>query len=349
MLIVLLSLYFTVVGTVQAHNKVVVVPLGEDGLSSQNLVVVSLNGGDFRRIEDAVESITDASETNSYLVYVEPGEYRLRKTLKMKPFVDVVGSGIGITTLIGRLITEETDFCSGIAVVTGGRSKVSNLTIRNSGSFGESRRGLCARMEFDEYGLPAPRTTIEQVEIIVSSASSNIGIWTDDTIMVNDSSVSVVGGSSGSSTAIYADYYAGYVQIFNSSVTAEGGHNHSANTLVARGIDPPISGAAFYVTNTSIVGPIIANGSAITGSGFARFTLSDTDVDGHIELNEYSSFTAYAGYFDSIQVDDSDFIIYNSLIRSLELLGDDKDLECYDSRGYGVGYLNQDCTVNLPP
>ncbi|MBC7237584.1 MAG: hypothetical protein H5T69_17215, partial [Chloroflexi bacterium] len=61
------------------------------GTAYQNVVIVAKSGGDFTSIQAALDSITDAGETNRYLVWVAPGVYNER--VKMIPYVDIQGSG----------------------------------------------------------------------------------------------------------------------------------------------------------------------------------------------------------------------------------------------------------------
>jgi hypothetical protein len=58
-------------------------------------LVVAKSGGDFTTINDALNSITDASDTNGYLVKVMPGVYTEQVT--MKQHVDIEGSGELVT------------------------------------------------------------------------------------------------------------------------------------------------------------------------------------------------------------------------------------------------------------
>jgi hypothetical protein len=67
-----------------------------------NLIVVANSGGDFSNPVDAVNSITDASATNPYLVKIMPGFYDIGdKTISMKSYVDIEGSGENVTTIYG--------------------------------------------------------------------------------------------------------------------------------------------------------------------------------------------------------------------------------------------------------
>lgn len=55
-------------------------------------------GGDYAQIQDALDSITDASESNRYTIKIYPGDFNLN--FDTKAYVDIEGSGDG-TRLIG--------------------------------------------------------------------------------------------------------------------------------------------------------------------------------------------------------------------------------------------------------
>jgi len=57
----------------------------------KNIIHVSSQGGDFTSIKDAVDSISDNSSTNQYVIKVSPGVF-VEDTITMKPFVWVQGS-----------------------------------------------------------------------------------------------------------------------------------------------------------------------------------------------------------------------------------------------------------------
>jgi hypothetical protein len=61
--------------------------------NGSNLVRVG-PGGDFATIQDAIESISDASESNPYAVLIEPGRYNLAsvgRPIVLRPWVSLVG------------------------------------------------------------------------------------------------------------------------------------------------------------------------------------------------------------------------------------------------------------------
>ena len=67
------------------------------GTSYQQVVVVAKSGGDFTTIQAALDSITDASATKRYLVWVAPGVYNERVT--MKQYVDIEGANTTLTRI----------------------------------------------------------------------------------------------------------------------------------------------------------------------------------------------------------------------------------------------------------
>src|SRR5437868_3037943 len=65
------------------------------------------------RLLSRYAAIVDAGSTNRYLVKIEPGIYDLKnRTLSLKPFIDVEGSGEGVTIVRG--IAESTGTIAGV-------------------------------------------------------------------------------------------------------------------------------------------------------------------------------------------------------------------------------------------
>ena len=85
-----------------------------------------------RVLREVVGGIADPSASNPYLVKIEPGIYDLDKnSLFMRPFVDIEGSGEGITTITSSLGTG-----SG-TVVGANNSELRFLTVKNTGEAGQ--------------------------------------------------------------------------------------------------------------------------------------------------------------------------------------------------------------------
>ncbi len=70
-----------------------------EGSPYANVVVVAQSSGDFTGVQAAIDSITDASAANPYLVWVAPGVYDDWGVLTMRPHVHVQGAGQGATVI----------------------------------------------------------------------------------------------------------------------------------------------------------------------------------------------------------------------------------------------------------
>lgn len=67
------------------------------GSAYGNVIIVAKSGGDFTDLSTALNSITDATATNRYLIWVGPGIYN--GYVYMKPYVDIEGAGERTTLL----------------------------------------------------------------------------------------------------------------------------------------------------------------------------------------------------------------------------------------------------------
>jgi len=92
----------------------------------QGLIVVAKSGGDFNTITAALNSITDASDSNRYLVWVAPGTYAERVT--MKSYVDIEGAGV-LTTKISYTGSET---LTG-TIIGANHAELRSLTVENTG------------------------------------------------------------------------------------------------------------------------------------------------------------------------------------------------------------------------
>jgi hypothetical protein len=93
----------------------------------QGLIVVAKSGGDFNTITAALNSITDASDSNRYLVWVAPGTYAERVT--MKSYVDIEGAGV-LTTKISY---PGSDILRTGTLIGANDAELRSLTVENTG------------------------------------------------------------------------------------------------------------------------------------------------------------------------------------------------------------------------
>ena len=82
------------------------------------------------RLLEALAGITSASEANPYVLKLEPGIYDLGTSpLAMRPYVDLEGSGEGVTRVRGSGVAATPDLGT---VVGADHTEVRALTIENT-------------------------------------------------------------------------------------------------------------------------------------------------------------------------------------------------------------------------
>lgn len=101
-----------------------------------NVIVVAKSGGDFSDPVAAINAISDASAANPYLIKVMPGIYDIgTNTLVMQSYVDLEGSGEGVTKITGN--HEGMSYLNwhypGGVLTGASNSEVRNLTVENTG------------------------------------------------------------------------------------------------------------------------------------------------------------------------------------------------------------------------
>jgi len=102
------------------------------GINMNNIIIVSALYGEITDPVDAVKFVKDATVDNPYFVVIGPGEYQLTAPLIMKPYVNIVGSGVEYTKLTGAISSEIPDADS--SIVSGADNAIlQNLTIENRG------------------------------------------------------------------------------------------------------------------------------------------------------------------------------------------------------------------------
>ena len=160
-----------------------------------NVVVVAKSGGDFNTITAALDSISDASETNPYLVKIMPGVYT--ETVTMKEFVDLEGSGVQATKIMSVGSSEYYT----ATLVGASNAEARFLAVQNIGG-ADHAIGI-----LNQDASPS----FTKVGVIVSGGSNNVGISNHGGAPAfNDSFVYVVGG----------DYSAG-MECYGSSPSIE--------------------------------------------------------------------------------------------------------------------------------
>jgi hypothetical protein len=98
----------------------------------EHVVVVAKGGGDFTSVQTAIDSISDASPEEPYLVWVGPGTYS--ETVVMKPYVHLQGAGQAVTTISSTIGGGDGAYTIRATLILTGYVSVRDLTVKNSGS-----------------------------------------------------------------------------------------------------------------------------------------------------------------------------------------------------------------------
>ena len=90
-----------------------------------NVVIVAKSNGDFTSIQAAINSITSASASNPYLVWVGPGWYN--ETVTLKPYVHLQGAGQRVTFI-------QAAASNGAVLTLSSNTTVRDLSVSNIGN-----------------------------------------------------------------------------------------------------------------------------------------------------------------------------------------------------------------------
>lgn len=168
-----------------AHNNVVVIPLlGDEQSKLQNVITVAKSGGNFSDPVKAIDSISDAGQSNPYIIVIAPGIYDIDSPINLKPGVNILGSGKTATTIRSQGNTSPVFSYSNSLPPS--KITVSGLRVEHLGpvhalGFSGSAEGLI----------------IKDVAIAVSATSSSIGIFDSfNPISLTIDSVDIISRSS---------------------------------------------------------------------------------------------------------------------------------------------------------
>lgn len=186
-------------------------PPGDNAMELQNVVTVSASGADFTDPIAAMNSITDASASNPYLLKIGPGIYDLGNNgLTMKPYVDIEGSGENVTIITSTHSNASRN--DSFTIAGADHCELRFLTVENQG-------GSTYSSAIVNYHA-SPK--ISYVTAIASGVSSNTGIRTISSKTTMDKVTVTSSGGTGNS-GVFA--YESTVLMNNTTVTGSGGTN----------------------------------------------------------------------------------------------------------------------------
>jgi len=191
---------------------------GVDAESPDRVVWVADDGtGDFLLLSAALDSISDASASNPYVVRIAPGVYTETATVALKTYVDVEGSGQGVTTITCECASASWGASS--ATVSAGdiAAEIRHLTIENTGggdySFGVYTNGS------------SPSVSMMNVTATATGGTSNYGVH-NSVSSPSMTNVTATATGGGDNYAVFS--YDSSSTMNNVTATATGGEDNYA-------------------------------------------------------------------------------------------------------------------------
>ena len=262
----------------------------DDGATYDNVVTVAKSGGDFTSVVSALNSITDSSSSNRYLVRVMPGEYTESNLVTVKSYVHVRGSGPNATVITSsRSSGTPSNGSATVDLLDNGR--ISNLTVRNTGT---GTYGIAL------YSAETSRDAV--VDNVVAEAIGAGGTghfaayWNDAEATIRNSTL-FAGGAVGFGTAVNTAFGSvnisgGFPQALIENSTLIGGTNNFAencNDNTGTGFGMQLSSSSPYVRYTYICGGHRGIGVYVNGNPQVQSSSVKVSSSGSAFLFEISS------------------------------------------------------------
>ncbi len=219
--------------------RTVVVSPGASPLASGNALL------------SALAAITTASATTPFLLKIEPGVYDVNATtFLMKPFVDVEGSGEGVTKITG--IGNASNTVGTVQVV--GNSELRHLTVENRGG------ASFAKALFVDGGSPS----IQHVTVIAFGGTiESQGLFVQNNATASVRHVSATASATGSATSFAVLNILGSASVFFDLRAAANGGQVARAVATYNGSTPTFRHAV-----------AIATGGTVENQGVASFASS---------------------------------------------------------------------------
>ena len=260
--------------------------------SPDRVVWVADDGtGDFLLLSTALASIVDASASNPYVVRIAPGEYTETATVALKTYVDVEGSGQGITTITCECGSASNDASSATVSVAIIDAEIRHLAIENTGGDTYSAGVYTA-----EDGGGA--VSMLHVTATATGGTYSAGVYNADS---DPSMRNVVASASGGTYSYGVRNYQSWPSMTDVVASATGGtdnygvYNESSSPSMTDVVASATGGTFSYgVYNTNSSSPSMTNVTATaTGTGSygvynrlgSSASIRNSSITGHTSIS----------------------------------------------------------------
>jgi pectin methylesterase-like acyl-CoA thioesterase len=238
------------------------------------VIWVAKSGGQFTSLSAALASITNNGAKQRYVIRVAPGNYTETAAVALKNYVDVEGSGQGVTTIscaCGSDTSPVTDGSSAVLQVTGPGVHVSvrGVTVNNTGSSRSFSAGIWT-------GSTAPGDVrLDDVTATATGATNNRAISnTSSSPTMTNVTATAAGGTVNNGIINISSV----PTITNETVTAAGGTvNNGINnissvpTITNATVTATATGATNYGVYNFSSSPTITNVTAAATAGTGNY------------------------------------------------------------------------------
>lgn len=228
------------------------------------------NGRVYGSIQSAINSISNASATNPYVVKIMPGVYN--ETVTLKPYVSLEGSGRETTVIKANVNNIDFDTCTAGTVLMAANSSIKNLKVVNAAP-DAGNSNLAAAVVFNNV-----EATAEQVNILVGDdavySARNNGVCTvgeSGHAILNDVNIEIH-NQGGDSNAILT-VSDGSMTINNSRLIGSTTGGAESNTQVVDCTSAVNWTGTALITNSYIESKVIGSGGE--GNHYSGLYLND--------------------------------------------------------------------------
>lgn len=284
-------------GVINPNNSLVI-------LKSLNKITVANKGGDYYLISEALNAIVDSSVNNRYLINVESGTYNEPSNIVCKPYINIVGSGIG-DVIVNLNVDSPTPDITAASVILASNTSLFNLVFNNVGQ-------ISGNYVIGAWGVNLTNIIIRDCTISASGAGILTGIYCSNCTLSTYHNKFLVSGNAGEDTNQGLYMYicnlesqldtitvSGLSVTYNIGVIAGGCQNvkfDSPNISVtdSSGVNDGISCTNGVSPTCNIEihnGSIIASGSVNSraikiNDAYNIVVVSDSNIIGRLEYNE---------------------------------------------------------------
>jgi Pectinesterase len=220
-------------------------PVGPSGVTPRNVIWVAKSGGQFTSVRAAMDSITDASSGNPYLVKVAPGIYTETVVTIMKSNVDLEGSGQDRTIVTcacggNGQIVDATIFVGNI------RGEIRDITITNTG---RSSGNVIDSVAVDMVNTTSEMSIVDTTMTATNAPTANAaGVYLEFTSMPHIDNINIY--TSGAGTNYGVKLFPGATAVIrNSWIYISGPGNSVAGNAQSRLVTSTVNGVTSGMVN----------------------------------------------------------------------------------------------------